>query len=395
MIRFLPDTWRDALLRPLAMAAPDGGVYVEIMAPDFRFLFILVLVAALAIFRWRSIGSLKAPAILLAATMSAFIPWLLTTGNGRYFLPFLLTAGPLCLAGVYLLPATRGFRLTLAVCLVAIQAFATYEASPLRSWGLGQWRTAPYFQIDVPRDMVIDPSTYVTISSISYSLIAPLFHPSSRWINLSNAPTDRSQTLGGRRTHTLLASGLPLTLFAPSIPGGATDKGLPNSETVRAINILLADHRLAILQPNKCRLLRARGLVSGAKKNSDGSELVALNAAGFWACPLKYPMADSINRGEIAKSRFDAIFEKVETICPRFFRPGEAATRVINGGELREYGGSDMKVYVLDDGAVMYKYYRSYTPQLIGKIDDVMSGKVVVDCGKIRGRSGLPWEHDI
>src|SRR6185369_9315597 len=41
MIRFLPDTWRDAILRPLALASPDGGVYIEIIAPDFRFLFIL------------------------------------------------------------------------------------------------------------------------------------------------------------------------------------------------------------------------------------------------------------------------------------------------------------------------------------------------------------------
>ena len=38
MIRFLADTWRDALLRPVAMAAPNSSVYIEIAAPDFRFI---------------------------------------------------------------------------------------------------------------------------------------------------------------------------------------------------------------------------------------------------------------------------------------------------------------------------------------------------------------------
>jgi hypothetical protein len=37
MIRFLADTWRDAILRPVAMAAPNSSVYIEIAAPDFRF----------------------------------------------------------------------------------------------------------------------------------------------------------------------------------------------------------------------------------------------------------------------------------------------------------------------------------------------------------------------
>ena len=41
MIRFLPDTWLDALLRPVAMAMPDGWIYVETMAPDLRFVFVL------------------------------------------------------------------------------------------------------------------------------------------------------------------------------------------------------------------------------------------------------------------------------------------------------------------------------------------------------------------
>ena len=46
-MRFQPDTWLEALLRPVAMAAADANVYVEIMAPDFRFVFVLALLAGL------------------------------------------------------------------------------------------------------------------------------------------------------------------------------------------------------------------------------------------------------------------------------------------------------------------------------------------------------------
>ena len=57
MIRFLADPWRDALLRPVAMAAPNSAVYIEIAAPDFRF----VLALALAVLALISVWKAKAP----------------------------------------------------------------------------------------------------------------------------------------------------------------------------------------------------------------------------------------------------------------------------------------------------------------------------------------------
>ena len=398
MIRFEPDTWRDALLRPIAMAAPDSGVYIEIMAPDFRFAFSIVLIGLLIVF-WvlgkRGAPAFKPTAILLVGIAVAFLPWLITSGNGRYFIAFVLAVGPLCLALVYLLPMTRGFRLTLATCLLTMQGYAVYESGSLKSWGMIHWREAPYFQIDLPADMATLPGTYITLSSISYSLIAPLFPTSSSWLNIAAAPTDRENTLEGRRTHAILSSGRQLTLLVPSIPEYATQQGLPDAEAVRSFNLLLAGHLLAVSDSAQCRLIRSDSLASmpivQARKKSDEK----FEKNGFWACPLRYPVAAPASRPEIAKSRFDAVFDKVETLCPRFFRPGEARTNVINGGELRQYTESDMKVYVMDDGAVLYKYLRTFSPELIGTMDEVMSGKATVACDKIRGRSGLPWEREI
>lgn len=398
MIRFEPDTWRDALLRPIAMAAPDAGVYIEIMAPDLRFVVVITLIIALAAFallRRRGTGPFKPAAILLVSLTVAFWPWLSSTGNGRYFIAFLLAVGPLCIALVYLLPVTRGLRLALAACVVAIQSFVVYDTNPVKFWGLSQWREPPYFQVDLPEDLRARPATYVTLSSISYSLVAPLFPPASSWINIASAPIDRKKTMEGRRTDAMLLSGKPLILLVPTIPEYANSQGLPDAEIVRSMTLMLADHRIALTDPAQCRMIRSGGLASTPAYQTRRSSDRRFELAGFWACPLRYPVEVPVARPEIAISRFDAVFEKVETLCPRFFRPGEARTKTIPGGELRQYFESDMKVYVMNDGVVSYKYLRTFSSERIGTIDEVMGGKATVDCSRIRGRSGLPWEREI
>ncbi|WP_145979392.1 hypothetical protein [Ramlibacter tataouinensis] len=391
----MPDTWRDALLRPLAMAAPDGGVYIETMAPDFRFMFVLsllaILPALLLLKRHRPELPLRPVTLLLAITALAFVPWLMTTGNGRYFMVFLLAVGPLCLALVHLMPATRGFRLAAGACLIAVQAFAVYQSDSIRQWGLLPWKEAPYFKVELPEDMRTRPGTYVTMSSISYALIAPQLHPDSSWLSVTTLTTDRHKTAVGRRAHVLLSKAMP-QLIVPVIPEHATAESLPDGEAIRGINLLLEPHALAVDQPPNCRLLPSESLASSPafqQARATGNATVA----GFWACPLRYPVA--VSRPKISQTRFDAVFRKVETICPRFFRPGEASTQAIHGGEMREYFEADMKVYVMDDEVVLYRYKRSISPSRIGTVAEVMGGKARVDCSNIRGRSGLPWEREL
>ena len=180
MNRFEPDTWLAALLRPIAMAAPDNYVYVEMMAPDFRWVFLLLLLALLAILGWRARGgsagavaatcahSKPATAFVLAAALAvAFVPWLMTSGNGRYFLPGLILVGPVCVGLAWRLPLTRALRLTLAAGMVAVQAFAVQQTAPWQAWTLAQWKEPPYFQVDLPPEVKAEPATYVTMSVIS------------------------------------------------------------------------------------------------------------------------------------------------------------------------------------------------------------------------------------
>lgn len=400
MVRFQPDTWREALLRPIAMASPDASVYIEIMAPDFRFAFALLLLALLAaaVLRARSADGLRGgrPVFILAAALAvAFIPWIATTANGRYFIAGLLVVGPVCVGLARLLPATRGFRLVLVAGMVLLQAFAVQQSAPWRVWGLAQWTEPPYFGLEIPPELRTQPATLVTMSSISYSLVAPQFHPQSRWISLNNAPVPGGRSRDSRRTEAFLSAKAagPILLLTPIVPGALTAERLPNDEVAAVIDDQLAAYRLGLAQPRSCRFLASRGLASIVLDTEKLKDPGKVARYGFWLCELVRldPRGPQEPPGP---GRYDAVFRKLEAQCPRFFA-GHTGSLAIPQGEVRSYLQAEMKAYVLDSGDVYYKYYRALNPVRVGSVADVLAGKARVDCGNIPGRSGLPWEREI
>lgn len=394
MIRFEPDTWRDALLRPLAMAAPDGGVYVEIIAPDFRFVFILVLAVAWFLLA-RGAQRRASPALLLLAFSAlAFVPWLATSGNGRYFIAFLLVAGPLCIGLAQLLPASRSIRLALAAAMVAWQGYLIYEIDPWRSWGFVVWGDGEPFGIEVPADVVRQPATYVTLSSISYSLIAPRFHPNSRWVNITMRGGLSDKSPDGQRTQALIAAPGPLKAIFPTVPGGQESERM-DPALGSAIDDLLAGHGLSIAGDEQCRLLLSPGLAGLTSSRLDAARAGKPGLHGFWLCPLARQASQRTTQAPPVPQRSELVFEKLERLCPRIFRAGETVSLRIPAGAVRGYPGSDTKLYVFDDGQVLYKYVRALNPVPLGVVDEILSPGFAMDCANVRGRSGLPWERQI
>jgi len=390
MIRFMPDTWLDALVRPIGMAVPAGGIYAEILAPDFRFIFVLALVLGWLAWRVRVRSGAAARTLgLLAFVAATFVPWLATSGNGRYFMPSLFIVGPLCIALAHHLPLRQGWRLGLAGLMVLVQVALLHEVQPWSSWGLAPWREGPAFGVDVPQDMREKPATYVTLSSISYSLIAPNFHPDSRWINLSSQNGRPGDSPDQRRARALLSASPVVYGVFPSAQRLAGEvEILP--EQADAIDLGLAEYQLRIVR-KQCRIVASRGLTAiGAR---DGQEIADKEPRGFWFCRLEKHTAAPAEQKK-APPDVEAVFDRVEQQCPRLFPPGAARTTVVGSGFRRFYPDADMRLYVMDDGQVMYKYLRALNAVELGTKADVMRDSFHVDCN-IRGRAGLPWEREI
>lgn len=397
MIRFQPDTLRDALWRPVAMAAPDSGVYVEIMAPDLRFAMLLVLTVVGAVVALRGRQRPGPLAALLAFAWLAFIPWLVTTGNGRYFIAVLLIAGPLCVALVYRLPVSRNARLALCVVLVATQAVVVFESEPRRRWALLPWGQL-YLDIALTPAERDAPAAWVLISGISYSLVAPQFHPGSRWVNLSFLSGDVEGSPDERRAQQRLAQarseGLPVKLLVPTHSKYAESSGHPNEALRDEIGRVLGPHRLAL--SGACEVRASRGMTPHASVQDAKTPPARPEHTGFWVCPLAYPVALPATQPVTAQAReADRVFDRIEQQCPRLFPPGGARTGRMQDGYKRGYPGTDMNAYVMDDGEVRFMYWRALNPNRIGTREQVMAPDFRMDCHQVHGRSGLPWERKL
>jgi hypothetical protein len=393
VIRFIPDTWWEALLRPFAMAAPNGNVYVEIIAADLRFAMALILAAVLLALRRRIAEHGRGVWVLFAFVALSFAPWLATSGNGRYFVAVLLAVGPLCVGLVWLLPISRGSRAVCALGVLALQTAVVFDTPPWRSWNHALWRNAPYFALDVPADVAAQPATFVTITSISYSLLFPQFHPASHWINLTGLSPNASVSSEAARASKLFAK-TPLYVFVPTVPSHTQPDGRPDLEIISTIDRHLAPHRMRITAAQGCRMLPSSTVAQMVLQYPERASQQQLNKLGFWLCPLSYPVP-YLPQMQAATPRIEAVFTQVEKSCPRLFPPGTSSTSLLPHGAMRDYASADMKLYVLEDGRVLYKYWRALNPEVIGTVDEVLAPAFRMDCLNIRGRSGLPWQRSL
>ncbi|MGE4240228.1 hypothetical protein [Ramlibacter sp.] len=407
MIRFIPDTLREWLLRPIAMAAPDGWVYTEICAPDFRFAILLLLLAAVLAFRIRRDGVRLGRPLLAAIFLCAisFVPWLATTGNGRYFMPYLLLVGPLCIALAVRLPVTAAMRSFVVVMVVAAQGFALAQNSPWKpfdSWEWIPWREAPYFSIDTAPVANDKDVTYVGISLMTLSLIAPQFPPEVRWVNLSTfdgADVGKGRIRHYERMNELLDGGR-LRLLHRTQPRAIEEEVMqPNVRAVTEIDAALAPHRLALRKPTDCVLLRSRSLsklTMTMEGDSPQRKAQLEDRAGFWACTLvRVPDAPVPREPTPAELHAKAVFEKVETLCPRFFPAGQETVRTTGTVHVRIYHASDSILMLASDDELYIKYERALNPQRLALGKEVLQPGFRLDCNAFRGRSGLPWERAI
>jgi hypothetical protein len=385
VLRFEPDNWLEGLLRPLILADPSGFVYYEPPAPDLRFAAIAVFTGIVLAFG-RLRARLSAPAWrTLLGLWLIFYLWVFSTGNGRYFVAGLLLAGPILVLLVGVLPFTRPMRVLVLAGLLGLQGLLVLQHFKHGMWTMVFWRDGPGLPIGKTA-LRTEPAVFITISSISHSILVPQFHPLSRWANVAGQ-ADISQ---GMREHAplrkLLAVPLPKYLVMHIVSEVPKEDEQPQGEMLELMRSNLARHGLE-LAARPCEVLRSHlPLQYGASNDSEPPVLA------YWFCPLRDRMLiEPTLRPE--PDQWSEVFDAVEQRCPRFFPPGGGNNRFAGAIRFRSYGSTDTRLYLSEGGGVYFRHQRALNPTLIGTADQVRRGDFTLECQKLPGRYVYPWER--
>jgi hypothetical protein len=387
MLRFLPDSALEGLLRPLLMIDPVVGLYLENAAPDWRFAAFFVLLAVVVLHPRvpRLSTGLKVAAL---GTVALFYVWTFVSGNGRYFSWALLVVGPLLVAVCMLLPCSRSLRWSLLALLMSLQMTALYMERTPNPWALVKAGDAT---LELAASPVREqPAVFLTISLISYSILVPQFHPQSRWANIAGQYNLLPDKPEWARLQALLRSPLPKYLVAAVRPEDQDAGGQPYGGTLKALQEVLAPQGLG-LAAGGCQTLGSPQ--SGPVEPTDTPAQRARR--GFWVCALEprsgaSPAQAPLHAGPDGHRQ---AMDAVEQRCPRFFPPGGGQPALLQGAQLRKYAASDVRLWVMPEGVVMYQYYRAMNPTQVGSVEDVIAGRFTLACDKLPGRYLPFWQR--
>jgi hypothetical protein len=387
MLRFLPDTWAEGLLRPLLLADPVAGLYAEIQAPDWRFLLLtLALVAGLA--HRRSLSMLEPSQWrMLLALGVCFYVWTWTSGNGRYFLWGLFVVGPLLVLAIRHLPGSLALRNTLILGALGLQGFTAAITFDPNVWGLRTWNQGPGLSLE-PHPLRQQPAVFLTIGSISYSIVVPSMHPASRWANIAG----QQELIPGMREHArvqaMLDGPLPVKVMVNVTKGMLQNDGQPVPQLREVIARVLERQGLG-LQSGPCDLVRT--VADGPR----GEHYHNGRAQDLLFCPVRrHQQAAPVPEHQPVAPELDEVFTSIEQRCPRFFREGRALTELRDGTFVRRYAHSDTILVIEPAQGVFYKYFRAINHTRIGSVQEVREGRFVLDCTRLDGRYQPPWARD-
>lgn len=389
-LRFIPVDWTDALLRPLRMALPNAGIYVEPPLPDLRYaaLFVAGLVAGAARAwsrRQRSVVSVaecrRAANPFIAAWwifLVAWALWLWTSGNGRYLAPMTVAVGPLLAETWYRAVSGRAKAFWYGMVLViALQAGGLVLGSKLR-WASGPWADH-WIKVTVPQRVVNEPYLYLGTDMVSASVLAPYVNPRSGIVHVSGqAPLDLVGP-GSRELRALMQRyrGRIRAVAMGTTPPQGTHVGniVADLEQRIARLGLEVDSRDCLTVQVETAAGAPVEKTSASRDKSDPRPPAYLTACLTRPAPGKRELylqqTQQVNR----------VFDQLERRCPELFHPPDAVTEYGGKGVWwRFYASTDVRLGLFGDDVRYLDTYRLGPAITLGPIKTWLSGKGRISC---------------
>lgn len=362
--RFLPASLGEFLWKPFQMAVPKSAYHSESAMPDLRYaaLVLLFLFGALklacsraASARWPAndpfppFQGQRLFAALAMALCLAWVAWLASSGNSRYFLPMGSIAAVLLASLIVRLSPRRYMLVYGALSLAALQLVSVLFAAELR-WDPVAWGNA-FFEVEVPAPLRGQAYLHWHTSAQSASYLLPFLAPGSSMINPSGAWTlgDNPAIRALLRKYDGRVRAMQY-IFPDTPPSSASFPGLVRFG-------LEADR-------GSCLTIRTRmrGHPLGPAYKT------------YLSCAVR-PLDWTAQQRAAFSSRLqkvDMLFDQLELACPSRFQPRGLLTETDGKTFWRIYSNTDRSLHVRPSGKVSFRNEFNYTDvHVIGTLDSL------------------------
>jgi hypothetical protein len=354
-VRFQKESFSDYFLWPALMAMPVTWYYSELIAPDIRFLVLVVASFGLAL-KERSMTFKPGSSLGLVVVfyLLAFIPWILLLGNGRYAIELFVLVGPLLTLVLYRLMNRRFFvyaiLLIAGIQIAAVLVVGKYRWAPV-SFG-GEW-----FDFSIPEELKASPHLYVSIDGQSASFVALKVHPESAFINMSGQLTlPFEDALQSRFNFIRSNQSSEIKILTRAYIGDMSDW---IDSWVERINLNVERVGLRVENIESCQLISPI-----SKSNSRGDKV---DREGYVVCSAIYD--EKINESFLHEvAVYDRVFDELMEICGAWFNPKYAVTERDGKDWMRRYAGTELRVSVDKHGVIWVRFPNRILPWSLGSV---------------------------
>ncbi len=365
--RFVPSSLAEALWRPFAMLDPVAMIHEELRSPDLRYAVLLVLLCVLAgQWGWKRVARPQEPAaplgplpdtrvlaVLGCALAVDWAAWLKVSGNGRYFLSMGCVSA-VVLAGLlwHVFAARPKLRNYGIVAMFALQSVQLCMGTDYRWHGV-PWDGGPWFEVQVPQALAVEPNLYLSMGAQSSSYLAPYLASGAGLIDLAS-----SYPLGAVAANRAKVQSL-LTRYGTHVRLLARGERLYADEERRSPRVSEVDSTLGLFglraDANDCARITVRGLPpereltvgSAAPSSSTPTDTTYLTSCAVMR-------DDTALSADIARQRSaDIVFDRLEDSCPELFQPRRVPTDLRGTVARRIYVNTDLVAWV-NDGWVRF-----------------------------------------
>ena len=349
--RFIPDSFADALWRPLAIVKPVFMVDDEQQSPDIRYAVLLVAaILLLAAWTWRRYR--RGPAESASGTFAGcaagralaalgmgftldWVLWLTASGNGRYFTAMACVAGVLAIALIWRLFTAPNIRAYLLCLVIGVQLLQLSMGTVYRNHI--PWDGSPWFDVRLPANMPRGPALYLSYGVQSNAFIVPFLPAGSGFVNLAGdyplAPTGANGaavTALIRRywphVRVLARDERPESKRLPVISGmtAAADALMPFG-----LRPLTSDcATIVIPDEGRQELMFVHTELTGKAHSSrpiPDREVPESMTGSLTTCPVvAWPVSHALDPDE---QRADRALDRLEDACPSVFQPARPVTQ--------------------------------------------------------------------